>query len=315
MKQVAFAASTVGSYWWEAGYRLRLGVAGRGYDLVLNSRTTDTENAMSVGRGRSELGVTAEPFLDWAQRRIGPYAGEDLRDLRAIAALNNAQWIAAAVDRESGIASLRELGERRYPWRVVLPLAHHATTLWVDRTLELHGITRASIVEWGGEIFHPQDLSPRTEGPDEPWVMRSITRRLAEERLANGFMNYTRWTNVWARDLTTLLDLRFIGADEALLAQVVRELGGHLMTLPALMYRGLDADIPAIGWYYDYIYGTPDTPADLVAAILEALDEEVFLENAVAYSYAGRRVPLPPGLQYHPAAEEILARGAAVSRR
>ena len=31
----------------------------------------------------------------------------------------------------------------------------------------------------------------------------------AEQRLADGFMNYTRWTNVWARDLTTLLDLRF----------------------------------------------------------------------------------------------------------
>ena len=150
---VPFAASSVGSYWYEAGHRLRLGLLPRGYDLILNTRVPDTENAMSVGRGESAIGVTAESFLEWAQGRIGPYAGTDLQDLCVIAALNNAQWIAAAVDRGSGITRLREIAERRYPWKVVLPLAHHATTAYVDRLLELHGITRDAIVSWGGSIF------------------------------------------------------------------------------------------------------------------------------------------------------------------
>lgn len=305
---VPFAASSVGSYWFEAGHRLRLGLLPRGYDLALNTRTPDTENALSVGRGESAIGVTAESFLAWAQSGVGPYAGTGLRDLCVIAALNNAQWIAAAVDRGSGIARLGEIAERRYPWKTVLPLAHHATTVYVDRLLELHGITRDALVSWGGKIFHPQDTSPRTEGPGEPWIMRSVTRQLAEERLADGFMNYTRWTNVWARDLTTLLDLRFIAFDEAAVRQVSAELGGHVMTLPAQVYRGLDEDITTIGWRYDYVYGPMDAPADLVSNILDVLEEEAFLQNAVAYSYSGRAVTLPPGLRYHPVAEERLAR-------
>ena len=305
---VPFAASSVGSYWYEAGHRLRLGLLPRGYDLVLNTRVPDTENAMSVGRGDSAIGVTAETFLAWAQGRVGPYAGCDLRELCVITALNNAQWIAAAVDRSSGITRLREIAERRYPWKTVLPLAHHATTVYVDRLLELHGITRDKITEWGGSIFHPQDTSPRTEGPGEPWIMRSVTRQLAEQHLADGFMNYTRWTNVWARDLTTLLDLRFIAFDEAAVRQVHAELGGHIVTLPAQMYRGLEDDITTIGWRYDYIYGPPDTPAELVSAILDVLEDEAFLQNAVAYSYSGRPASLPPGLRYHAVAAERLAR-------
>jgi hypothetical protein len=302
--KIPFAASTIGSYWWEAGKRLGIGLARRGYELTLKSRTMDSLNALSVGRRESLLGISSERFIDWAQRRVGPYAGQDLADLRVIGALNNPQWIVAAVDRASGITSLAELGQKRYPWKVVLPLPDHAASVYVDRLLELHGITRAKIIEWGGEIFHPQDTRPRTEAPDQPWVMRSITRELAEKKLATGYMNYTRWTNVWTRDLMTFIDFRFLRFEPDLLTQVMSELGGSELTLPAGLHRGIDEDMPVMGWRYDYVYGTSETPDALVRAVLGALEDESFLENAVGYSYCGCRPrSLPPSLRYHPTSE------------
>jgi len=46
----------------------------------------------------------------------------------------------------------------------------------------------------------------------------------------------------------------------------------------------------------------------LVNAILDVLEDEAFLQNAVAYSYSGRPASLPPGLRYHAVAEERLGR-------
>lgn len=303
MKRVVrFAGSTVGSYWFEIATRLKLGLAEHGYDVVVDSHVPDNRNVFTVGTGENDVGVTSIRFLDWAQRRYGPYAGADLREFRLIAALNNPSWIAAAVATETGMTDLAQIAERRHPWRVVLPQPDHAMAIYVDRLLELHGITREKIAEWGGRVFYPLQTGPRAEAPGEPWKMRTVTRELAEQRLVDGSVNYTRWSNAWTRDMTTLLDLRFLRFDLAAVDATIRELGGYRMTLPARMYRGLDEDITTVGWRYDFVYGTVDTPAELIAAILAVLSGESFLENAFGHAY--RRGPvsgLPAGLRFHDA--------------
>lgn len=297
---IPFAASTIGSYWYDVGKTLQRGLRAHGYELMLDSHVPDNRNAFTVGTGENEVGVTALRFIDWAARRHGPYAGQTFREFQLIAGLCNPSWVAAAIDARTGITSLTELAKRKHPWRVVLPQPDHAMAIYVDRLLGLHGITREKIVAWGGRVFYPLRVDARTEKPAEPWPMRTIARELAESGEVDGFVNYTRWSNTWSRDFTTLLDLRFLHPEIEAVRTVIAEHGGYEQILPARMYRGLDDDIVTIGWRYDFVYGTVDTPDDLVHAMLEVMADERFLENAFGHSL--RRGPiegLPPGLAFH----------------
>jgi uncharacterized protein len=311
--RVAFAGSTIGSFWYEAALLLQKATARYGVEMDIDTHTTDFNNVLAVGRKEKDLGVTLPLFLDLAQRRTSVYANEPLADLRVIAALNKPTWLAAAVDRASGITTLREITERRYPWRVALPPRDNLAGVYIDKILNGHGITRDALSAWGGAEFHPTAIGPRDD--DGPWPMRTITPELGRNGTVNGFFMYVSWVSAWARDLTTFLDLRFIAFDEAVLDDVIAgEGGGVKLTLPEGLFPGSERDLPAAGWRHEYVYGTVDTPDELVDVILRSLEDERILDNAHGFSHAAFHPPaLPGGLRLHQAAERYYARRATLA--
>ncbi len=50
----------------------------------------------------------------------------------------------------------------------------------------------------------------------------------------------------WVRDLTSILDLRFLEFDERALDITIGEFGGEKLVLPARLFPGADVDQPAI---------------------------------------------------------------------
>jgi TRAP-type uncharacterized transport system substrate-binding protein len=141
----------------------------------------------------------------------------------------------------------------------------------------------------------------RETGRDE---MISITKDLAKNGETNGFFLYVNGCSQWGRDLTTLLDLRFLTFDEKVLDSVNAAWGGTKITLPARLFNGVDQDMPVVGWRHHYIYGTADVPDELVRAVLKALEDERILDNAHGFSYSAIRPQLVANMKLHRATEE-----------
>jgi hypothetical protein len=176
--------------------------------------------------------------------------------------------------------------------------------------LELHGLSREQITAWGGS--QPQPYAGVETVAGGPLMIQSRGAEMTSRGEVDGFLTYVYWTSGWARELTTLLNLKFLRFDEAAVDSVARELGGLKMTLPAGLFPGADDDMPVLGWHHLYVYGPLDTDPDLVRAILRGLDQvgDSLLDNAHALSYSRSPVQLEPGVRFHPAAEEFYAASA-----
>jgi TRAP-type uncharacterized transport system substrate-binding protein len=309
-ERVHFAASAIGSQWWEGGLLLKKALAGHGIELVLDDKSSNIDNVLSVADGRNQLGITVPQFVDWAQRGLSYYAGKRIPELRVVAALGLPFWMAAAVDRSAGITSLDELAEKRFPWKCVMPQPNNLVAVYIERIMREHGLTRENILAWGGA--DPSPMQGRTAEerahPAGPSVMRSLTAQLAKSGAANGFFLYMNGNSEWVRDLTTLRDLRFLRFDEGILDAINTEWGATKMTLPARTFNGVDEDLAVAGWRYHYVYGTEGVPDDLARAVLHALEDERILDNAAGFSFSGFRPHLPPGVKLHRVAEEYYRR-------
>jgi TRAP-type uncharacterized transport system substrate-binding protein len=308
VQTVKFAASGLGSFWWEGGVLLKKAIAPLGYDLALDEKPSDFRNVLSVADGTNLIGITMPQFVDWAERGFSAFKDKKIPELRVIAALNLPVWLGAAVDRASGITSLKELAEKKYPWKVVLPAPANLVGEYIEYIMAAHGITRESIISWGGADLRPTlqktpDMRAkmiRETGRDE---MISVTRDLAKSGETNGFFLYINGCSAWGRDLTILQDLRFLTFDEAALDAVNAKWGGTKITLPARLFPGVDEDMPAVGWRHHYIYGGTDVPDDLAEAVLKALEDERILDNGHGFSYSGFRPQLVAGVKLHRASE------------
>ena len=305
MNPVPFAASGIGSYWYEGAQLLKKALARQGVELDLNTRTSNINNVLSVARGECVLGITTPQFVDWAQRRLGAFAGRNVPELRVVAALNLPLLLAAAVERSSGITSLCELAHARFPWKAVMPAPDNLVGQYVDRLLEGHGLDREQMLRWGGADLSPIRARTAAERAQAtgPNVMTSLTAEYARSGTANGFFLYINGCSEWARDLTELLDLRFLRFDETVLDAVIEQWGGTKITLPARLFAGADEDLPVAGWRHHYIYGKTDVPDDLVHAVLRSLEDERILDNANGISYSGLRPQLLAGVKLHPATD------------
>jgi hypothetical protein len=304
-ERVPFAASGIGSYWYEGAHVLATALTRHGYDLDLNTKTSNVNNVLSVAKGESVLGITTPQFVEWAERRLGAFAGQDLPELRVVAVLNLPLLLAAAVDRASGFTTLAELARARYPWKVVSPGPENLVGTYVDRIMEAHGLSRESVVSWGGADLRPHaGRTPQQRAQQTgPNVMVSQTAAYAKSGAANGFFLYINGSSEWARDMTVLQDLRFLRFDEAILESIAAEWGGTMMTLPARLFPGADDDLPVIGWRHHYIYGTAAVPDDLARAVLTALEDERILDNAAGISFSGLAPVLPKSVKLHDVTE------------
>jgi hypothetical protein len=259
-------------------------------------------------------------FVDWALRRRGPFADLDVPQLKVIAAVNLQTWLVAAVDREWGFRTLRQLGAARFPWKAIMPPSDQAVTRpYGDRILELHGFSVADLKSWGGDDPAPYARTLREDDSagnlPARWLANHLetplvrhTQFLSEQRMANGVFFIVNMNSPWTGGLSVLRNLRFLKMDEDALRTVQAEFGAELLTLPERLFAGVDEDLLTIGWRHHYIYGRDDTDPALIRAILASLEAPEFLDNAMGVSYTAVRPGLVPGVELHPVSEAWYAR-------
>jgi len=232
-----------------------------------------------------DISATSEFNLLDAYNGVGPYAEDKKKrqNYRVVAALQQANYLMAAVRADSGIKSLHDIKDRTRPTWIYAD-SHNAVTREV---LEFYGITEEALKAKKGGLVH-------NVNPD--------MRAQADVFIHHGLLVNTPEQNVWYQ-ATQKADLTFVDFDPKLLQSLATRPGYRTATMPAFGLKGLDHRIDTVMRTTHYIYVRDDAPDDFVYTLAKALDEqqEVFRMQALPMYYDIRKVGVAQ-IPLHPAA-------------
>ena len=217
--------------------------------------------------------------------------------LRAITVIPSFDQLAFAVTAASGLKSLAEIRERRFPLRVSLRgQMDHSAHLVVNEVLSAAGFSLQDIISWGGEIRYDEGL------PNSPTRLGAVRR---------GEVNaiFDEAVRSW---VTPALEsgMRILPLDEPLLKQL-EALGLRRGTLSNRQYPKLDRDVPTLDFSGFPVYTHADVPESLVASICAALESRKGTilwegEGPLPLERMCRDTPEGPlNIPLHPAAERF----------
>lgn len=210
-----------------------------------------TDGIAEVARGEAQLAIVnpAEP-LAMAVQGKGPFA--EPFPLRIITVIPSRDQFAFVVAERTGITSLADLRERRYPLRVMMrDQTDHSNYLVVHAVLGALGFSLGDIVSWGGSISrHPLP-------PDVGAVERGDVDAFFEEGVGS-----------WL-DRAVEAGMRVLSLDEPLLQEIegwgLRRATFTRATHPSL--QGVNT-LDFSGWP---VFTHADTPDAVVEAFCRAL--------------------------------------------
>ena len=236
-------------------------------------------------------------LLTMAYRGIGPFTAP--QPLRAITVLPAYDQLAFAVSESTGLASLDEVRERRFPLRVSVRGTHDPSVrLLVNQVLSGAGFSLEEITAWGGEVLYDQAL------PNAPTRIGAVERgevdAIFDEAIA-----------VWA-DRAAGLGMRFLPLGEEHLGRM-EAIGFRRGVIEKARYPNLPADVPTVdfsGWPLYTHAGAPDRAIRGFCAALLARKDRIPWESTGREPLPLERmchdtVEGPLDVPLHPAAEQF----------
>lgn len=144
--------------------------SGTEFRPALRMATGSPVLAHDVAAGHLEMAmINPSGLLTQAYRGVGLYS-EPL-PLRVIGVYPTWDWFIFMVNPKTGLKSLRDIKEQRYPLHVsVKEDPTHSTRVFIDQALGFYGFSLADIVSWGGKLnltgapADPRRMTPLAEG-------------------------------------------------------------------------------------------------------------------------------------------------------
>ncbi len=230
--------------------------------------------------------------LTQAYRGTGLFA--EALPVRALASYPSWDRFTVALHERTGITSMAQIKERRYPLRLsIRESPAHSTRFLIDQILEVYGFSLADIESWGGSI---QLIGP----PRDP-------RRL--EALAAGELDaiFDEGVNTWLPQALAA-GMRPVALEENTLRHL-EAIGWRRAVIPAGRYTNLDEDHTCVdfsGWLLYTRAALPDETAYRACAALYAR-ADVIPWDTRAYTgidQIGRDTDVTPlDVPLHPGAE------------
>ena len=243
-------------------------------------------------------------ILSMASRGVGLFS--EPMQLALILVMPHYDQLAFAVSTSSGLTSLDDIREKRFPLRLSVRGSLDAcTTLLVEKVLRVHGFSYEDILSWGGSISYDQPM-PRDSFPGLPSRI---------ERVANGELDaiFEEGVVVWANEAVDV-GMRFLDLSEERLVELERE-GFKRGTLEKSRLTRLSADVATIDFSGWPVFTRMDTSDLLVRKFCEALEAR---KDAIPWTWGPvkqKPMPLekmvvnasdvPIELPFHPAAQEF----------
>lgn len=272
--------------------RLRMHKEGGANSWEYGLLASDTLSAIDeVARGDVLAAIVnpAEP-VGMAVRGTGPYT-EPL-PLRVITTIPTLDQFGFAVAERTGIKSLADIRDRRYPLKISMrDQTDHASYLVVNEVLGALGFSLDDVVSWGGQVIKRTGLRI-----DPKAVERGDFDAFFEEAVRV-------WIG-WATDAGMRL-LPVEGAAQ----EKLDSLGWRGSVLTQAEYPQLEADVPTLdfsGWPLITRADTPDEQVRWICTALEARKDRIPYERGWSLPLErmckdGPDTPLTAPL--HPAAE------------
>lgn len=250
---------------------------------------------VEVARGEVQIGIVnpAAP-LALAFRGKGPF--KEPLPVRTISVIPSADFFLFAVAGSTGLGSLQEIRDRRYPLRVSMRAQpDHSTYLVVNEVLGALGFSLDDILAWGGTLAH------HSYPPDVENVRRGEIDAIFDEAAYS-------WGNAALE-----AEMRVLPLPEPLLRQM-EEMGFRRGLMTRAEFPALTADLPTLDFSGWPIYTYEGAPEGLVRACCAALEER---RDSIPWQEEGplpiermcidaRDTPIAAPL--HPAAEEYWRR-------
>ncbi len=242
-------------------------------------------------------------ILRMADRGVGLFS--EPMQVALIAVMPHYDQLGFAVSNSSGLTSLTEIREKRYPLRLSVRGSLDAcTTLLVEQVLKSHGFSYEDILSWGGSVSHDQSI-PSESSPNQPSRI---------ERMANGELDaiFEEAVMAWANDAVDA-GMKFLDLDEDHLVMLEQE-GFTRATMEKSRLTRLPADVATVDFCGWPIYTRVDASDLLIRKFCEALEAR---KNTIPWTWGPvkqKAMPLermvlnapdtPIDVAFHPAARE-----------
>ena len=249
-----------------------------------------------VARGDVQVAIlNPSQLLTLALRGRGPFP-EPL-PLRTITVIPSLDQLAFAVSERTGLTSLSQIRERRFPLRLSLRgEPHHSIHIVVKEVLSQLGFSLEDIVAWGGQVRYDPAM------PDRPTRIGAVGRgeidAIFDEALDS-----------WA-DMALDLGMRFLPLEEPILRSL-EEMGFRRAAIPKAEYPRLAEDVPTLDFSGFAVYTHADAPEEVIQSVCAALEAR---KDRIPWQGEGP-LPLkqmcsdtpeaPRGVPFHPAAERF----------
>jgi TRAP-type uncharacterized transport system substrate-binding protein len=249
-----------------------------------------------VARGEVDVAMM-NPAGPLAAAYRGKAIWKEPMPVRAITVIPSLDWIVFAVADRTGLKSLADIKEQRYPLKMSLRRQpDHATHLYIDHVLRSYGFSIADIISWGGAVVPSSAMSFQPERTGQ--VLSGEVDAIFDEAVLS---------------LIPQLDdlgMHLLPLDEPVL-QAMDDIGFHRSTITKEMFPNLPADVPALDFSGWPVYTRADAPDELIYAFcvgLEARKSDIIWQEP-------RDLPLdemchdtqaaPLKVPLHPAAERF----------
>jgi TRAP-type uncharacterized transport system substrate-binding protein len=221
-----------------------------------------------VARGDFHIAMTT-PF--WvgklATEGLAPYSKK--LPLCSLGGFAHQDMLVFAVRRETGITSIADIRDKKYPLRVSTPVreSRHPAVWCAERILEEYGFGLDDIESWGGKVLRDRPRNQKLPG--------AVPVSDEFEAIFDEAIMTNRWKN-----LTTKYDLRFLPIDEPIL-QRLRQQGWQTGVLKKGTFRGVDEDVPGIDFTGWYLFCRQDIDDELAYLTVKAIDGQQHEINAL----------------------------------
>lgn len=241
------------------------------------------QSVRQVARGDAEFAiVTPASFATMALRGIGPYEGEAMPDLRAVAVVGHEDRLLLALDSKYGITKLSELRHVKPPFTVASApdTGTNHVGMAVTAMLNAVGVSRADIERWGGRFaYHDYPM----QCADMAYAGR-----------ADGLWHEAIMGGHWQRYLERA-SVSLVSIDDDVLSVVEDRFGWRRKSLPASYFPGHEAEIDTLDFSGYLILTRADVPEDLVEVVAWALIHRAsMLEHLYAHIPPERRAVVFP---------------------
>jgi len=210
-----------------------------------------------VARGELQVAIInpAAP-LALAVRGKGPFKSPI--PLRAITVIPSPDQLAFAVSERTGLQSLRDIRDRRYPLRIsIRGQMDHSLHLVVKEVLSAAGFSFDDVISWGGQIRYDVGLpkSPNRLGA----VQRGEVDMIIDEAVGS-------WVDTALESKMVILPF-----DEPLLERL-EGLGFRRAIISKARYTELKEDVPTLDFSGFPVYTHANVPDSIVTSICSALE-------------------------------------------